>query len=157
MNKARKAIQFIFAEGEGLSLENRLFLSSIAVGILTSVVGSVANLLLVTSLYAAIIPLLLSFLLCVIYYFARFKQKIEAFKVPIIIIALFSISVIWIFNGGINGSNIMPGFVILILGLVVFPDKRKKICISSFCGAQHCCLPHSIFSSRFNNQLFLGG
>jgi len=126
MNKVRKAIRFIFAEDEGFSLENRLFLSSIVVGILTSVVGSVANLLLVTSLTAAIIPLSLSFLLFIVYYFARFKQKIEAFKVPIILIALFSISVIWIFNGGINGSNIMPGFVILILGLVVFPDKRKK-------------------------------
>ena len=126
MNKVRKAIQFILAENEGFSLENRLFLSSIVVGILTSLVGSILNLILVTSLPAAIIPLLLSILLFVIYYFVRFKQKIETFKVPIILIALVSISVIWVFNGGINGSNIMPGFVILILGLVVFPDKKKK-------------------------------
>ncbi len=126
MNKVRKAIQFIFAENEDFSLENRLFLSSLVVGILTSMVGSVLNLLLVTSLTAAIIPLLLSVLLFIIYYFVRYKQKIETFKVPIILIALVSISVIWVFNGGINGSNIMPGFVILILGLVVFPDKKKK-------------------------------
>jgi len=126
MNKIRKAIQFILAENEGFSLENRLFLSSIVVGILTSVVGSAVNLLLVTSSLAVIIPLLLSVLLFVVYYFVRFKRKIEAFKIPLIIIALFGISIIWIFNGGINGSNIMPGFVILILGLVVFPDKKKK-------------------------------
>ncbi|MBV5335184.1 MAG: PAS domain-containing protein [Sulfuricurvum sp.] len=126
MNKIKKAIQFIFAENEGFSLENRLFLSSLVVGILTSMVGSVLNLLLVTSLPAAIIPLLLSVLLFIVYYFVRFKQKIEVFKVPIIITALIGISVIWVFNGGINGSNIMPGFVILILGLVVFPDRKKK-------------------------------
>jgi len=126
MNKIKNAIQFIFAENEGFSLENRLFLSSIVVGILTSLVGSVLNFVLVTSLTAAIIPVFLSALLLVVYYFVRFKRNIEAFKVPLIIIALFGISVIWVFNGGINGSNIMPGFVILILGLVVFPDKKKK-------------------------------
>jgi len=43
MNKIKKAIQFIFAENEGFSLENRLFLSSIVVGILTSLVGSAAG------------------------------------------------------------------------------------------------------------------
>jgi len=126
MNKIKKAIQYIFAEDEGFSLENRLFLSSIVVGILTSLVGSVLNLVLVTSITAAIIPVFLSALMLVVYYFVRFKHNIEAFKVPLFIIALLGISVIWVFNGGINGSNIMPGFVILILGLVVFPDKKKK-------------------------------
>ena len=126
MNKIKKAIQFIFAENEGFSLENRLFLSAIVVGILTSLVGSVLNLVLVTSITAAIIPVFLSALLLVVYYFVRFKRKIEAVKIPLIIIALFGISIIWIFNGGINGSNVMPGFVILILGLIVYPDKLKK-------------------------------
>ena len=126
MNKIKKAIQFIFAENEGFSLENRLFLSSIVVGILTGIVGSAVNLLLITSSLAVIIPLLLSVLLFIVYYFVRFKRKIEALKIPLIIIALFGISIIWIFNGGINGSNVMPGFVILILGLIVYPDKLKK-------------------------------
>jgi len=126
MSKIKKTIRFIFAEDEGFSLEYRLFISALIVGILTSVVGSFVNLLLLTSLPAVIVPSVLSLILFVIYYFVRIKKIIKPFIVPIILLALVSISIIWIFNGGINGSNIMPGFVILILGIMVYPDKLKK-------------------------------
>jgi PAS domain S-box-containing protein len=132
MMKIKEAIKFIFAEEEDFSLENRLFLSSIIIGILTSMVGSVMNLLLITSLPAVVIPLLLSVLLLILYYFVRYKRIIEPFKIPIIIIALIGISITWVYNGGINGSNVMPAFVILILGLIVFPDKLKKYVILLF-------------------------
>jgi PAS domain S-box-containing protein len=126
MKRLKKAIQFIFAEEEDFSLENRLFLSSVVVGIFTSVIGATVNLILNASPTAIIVPVLLSVLLFVIYYFARFKKIIEPIIIPIIPLALISISIIWIFNGGINGSNIMPAFIILILGLIVYPDKLKK-------------------------------
>ncbi len=132
MQKMRKAIRFIFADDEDFSLENRLFLSSVIVGILTSFTGSIFNFILVTSLTAVIIPLLLTVLLLVIYYFARFKKIIEPIMIPIIPLAFVAISTIWVFNGGINGSNIMPAFVILILGLIVYPDKLKKYVILLF-------------------------
>ncbi len=132
MQKVKEAIRFIFAQDENFPLEYRLFLSALIVGMLTSVLGSVINWILITSLPAVIVPFSLSLLLFIIYYFARFKRIIEPFIVPIIILALFVISIIWIFNGGINGSNIMPGFVILILGLIVFPEKLKKYVIILF-------------------------
>jgi PAS domain S-box-containing protein len=128
----KKAIRFIFAEDEDFSLEYRLFLSALIVGIFTSVLGSVINWILITSLPAVIVPFSLSFILFVIYYFARFKKIIEPFIVPVIILALIVISITWIFNGGINGSNIMPGFVILVLGLIVFPEKLKKYVLILF-------------------------
>ncbi len=132
MNRIKKAIQFIFAEEEDFSLENRLFLSSVVVGILTSVTGSIVNLILITSPTAVIVPLLLTVSLIIIYYFARFKKIIEPIKILIIPFALVSISIIWIFNGGINGSNVMPAFVLLILGLIVYPDKLKKYVLLLF-------------------------
>jgi len=132
MMKIKEAIKFIFAEDEDFSLENRLFLSAIIIGILISVVGAVMNIFIETSLTAVIIPFLLSGLLFILYYFVRFKRIINPFIVPIIFISLIGISIIWVFNGGINGSNVMPGFVILILGLIVFPDKKKKYVVLLF-------------------------
>ncbi len=132
MHRFKKAIQFIFAEGEDFSLEHRLFLSSVVVAILTSVTGSIVNFLLITSLPAVIIPSFLSIVLFFVYYFVRFKKIIEPIIIPIIPLALVSISIIWVFNGGINGSNIMPAFVILILGLIIYPDKLKKYVILLF-------------------------
>jgi PAS domain S-box-containing protein len=130
--KIKNTFRFVLAEDEDFSLENRLFLSAIVIGILTSTVGAITNLILIISWPAVILPLFLSVLLVILYYFVRFKRIIEPFIIPIIILAIISISIIWIYNGGINGSNVMPGFVILILGLIVFPEKLKKYVLLLF-------------------------
>jgi hypothetical protein len=92
----------------------------------------VVNLILITSLPAFIVPFLLSIVLLLLYYFARYKKMIEPFIIPIVPMALIAISIIWVFNGGMNGSNIMPAFVILILGVIVYPEKLKKYVILLF-------------------------
>jgi PAS domain S-box-containing protein len=130
--KIKEINSYIFAEKENLSLEYRLFLSSIIIGILTSLFGSLINLFVATSVIAAVIPLFLTALLCILYYFIRFKKIIKPFIVPMIIIAMIGISVIWVFNGGINGSNSITALVILILALVVVPDKVKSYVLALF-------------------------
>lgn len=132
MGKIKALIDFIFAEDEDLSLENRLFLTTVIVGILTSLAGSIVNLFLITSLPATIIPLVLCFLLLILYYFVRFKHIIEPFVFPLISISMVGIAVIWVFNGGINGSNVFAGFVILMLGLIIVSDRKKKYIVILF-------------------------
>jgi signal transduction histidine kinase len=70
-----------------------------------------------------------------IYYFVRFKKIVTPFVTPIIVAAILGISTIWVFNGGINGSNIMLAFIILILGILVVPKKIKKYIIILFIAA----------------------
>jgi two-component system, sensor histidine kinase and response regulator len=132
IKKLKEFNSYIFAEKESFSLEHRLVLSAIIVGIFISIFGSIINLILTTSLIAVLIPLLLSALVLILYYFVRFKRIVDPIIIPTITISIFGISTIWIFNGGINGSNIMPAFVILILGLIVVPDKIKKYIIILF-------------------------
>lgn len=132
MGKIKALIDFIFAEDEDLSLENRLFLTTVIVGTLTSLAGSIVNLFLITSLPATIIPLVLCVLLLILYYFVRFKHIIEPFVFPLISISMVGIAVIWVFNGGINGSNVFAGFVILILGLIIVSDRKKKYIVILF-------------------------
>jgi PAS domain S-box-containing protein len=127
-----RIINFIFAEDEDFTLEHRLFLSASVIGILTSIAGAVINIILVASLPAIIVPFLLSVLLFILYYFLRFKRIFEPFLFPAIITSFIGISVIWVSNGGINGANVMPAFVILILGLVTVSDKKKKYVIALF-------------------------
>jgi signal transduction histidine kinase len=130
--RIKQVIDYIFANEEYFPLEHRLLLSAIIVGILISILGGIINYILAPAAIAIIIPLFLSVCLIVIYYFVRFKSIFYPFATPIIIIAIFGISVLWIFNGGINGSNIMIAFVILILGLLVVPNKIKKYIIILF-------------------------
>jgi signal transduction histidine kinase len=126
---------FIIAKEKNFPLEHRLFLSALIVGILVSILGGIINFILAPSPIAVIIPLILSVSMIAIYYFVRFKKIVNPFVTPIIIVAILGISTIWVFNGGINGSNIMLAFIILILGILVVPEKIKKYIIILFMAA----------------------
>jgi two-component system, sensor histidine kinase and response regulator len=125
---------YVFAKEEGFSLEHRLFLSTTIVGALISLIGGLTNFMLAPSPFTILIPLFIAVLLIVVYYFVRFKNIVNPFVTPIIIISLFANSTLWVLNGGINGSNIMIAFIILILGLLVVPVKTKKYIIILFLG-----------------------
>jgi signal transduction histidine kinase len=130
--KISSVLSYIFAEKENFSLEHRLYLSAVIIGILICILGSIINMALSTSIVAVLVPFILSGLVFVLYYYVRFKKIVEPLIFPSFVISIFGISIIWIFNGGINGSNIMPSLVILILGLIVVPEKSKIHIISLF-------------------------
>jgi two-component system, sensor histidine kinase and response regulator len=130
--KIKEVFGYIFADQENFSLEHRLFLSTLVIGIIISLIGAITNLVLAASTVAVIVPVLLSGFVLVLYYFVRFKRIVEPLIIPLVTISMFGISAIWIFNGGINGSNIMPAFVILILALIVVPVKAKKYVVTLF-------------------------
>jgi len=136
MNKniIKEIRNYIFAEEENFQLEHRIFLSALLIGLLTSILGGLINLILAPSPLAVLIPIVLSLLTFIVYYYVRFKKIFNPFTTPLIVLAIFGISAIWIFNGGINGSNIMPAFIILILGILVVPDKTQKYILLLFIG-----------------------
>lgn len=133
-NIIKEIRNYIFAEEENFQLEHRIFLSAILIGLLTSILGGLINLILAPSPLAVLIPIVLSLLTFIVYYYVRFKKIFTPFTTPLIVLAIFGISAIWIFNGGINGSNIMPAFIILILGILVVPDKTQKYILLLFIG-----------------------
>ena len=125
-SKIIKAIGFLFGEEEQFSLENRLFLTSVIIGILISINGAIISSFFSASFVTGVICILLAILLLGLYYFIRFKRIVEPFKIPIIIISFTGISIIWVFDGGSNGSDLMVGFVILILALIGVSARNKK-------------------------------
>ena len=133
-NKFKKTISFIFANEEDFTLESRILLSSIILGLFINVFAAVVNSILTTSLIAIIIPLILSVIVLILYYFVRFRQVGEILPTLTVVISIIGVAAIWVFNGGINGGNIMPAFVVLILGLIVVPHRLKKYIIALFIG-----------------------
>ncbi len=123
--KIKSLFSYIIADNEDFSLEDRLILSAIIVGIITSITGSIINLLLTTSVTAVVIPILLSVMLLVLYYFMRFKKIFKPFVKPTIGLSFIGVSIIWLSNGGLNGSNILFALVVLILSLVAVSDSTK--------------------------------
>lgn len=130
--KAKAFISFVFADDENFPLEHRLILSASIIGILISLIGSLINFLLSTSIVAVLVPIFLSLIVLVLYYFIRFRKIYKPVNFPVICISIIGISTIWIFNGGINGSNVMPALVILILGLLIVREREKVFVIILF-------------------------
>jgi signal transduction histidine kinase len=130
--KIKAAINYFFADAEKLPLENRLFLSAIIAGMLVSLVGAAVSIIASGHLSVLIIVISVFFFLVILYYFVRVKGVFKPFVIPVIIITFFAISLIWILDGGINGSNLFVGFVILVLGLIIVPHKHKKYILSLF-------------------------
>jgi PAS domain S-box-containing protein len=132
LKKTKRAISYIFGEKENFSFEKRIFLSTLLIGILISIIGAIIGGILASQPIPVLIGILASCSLFILYYFVRFKGIFEPFILPLILFAFLSISLIWIFGGGINGPNLMPGFVILILSLIIVSDKNKKYFIILF-------------------------
>lgn len=129
-NKIKKIINYIFVvDNKKLSLENRLLISSLIAGIIISLLGSITSIIISSSKTAVITAIALSILLIVTYYFVRIKGKFDILVFPIVVVSIIGISTIWIFDGGINGSDLFPGFVILVLALIVVPANKKKYVI----------------------------
>lgn len=132
MLKIRKGVNYIFADEENFSLEHRLFLYSVVIGMIAGVFGATINFIFHTSIISVIIPFSISVIMGITYYFIRFKKIIEPFVFPVSIFAIVAFAILWVFNGGISGSNFMPGFVVLILATISVPEKKKKYIISLY-------------------------
>jgi PAS domain S-box-containing protein len=122
----------VFGEASNQPIEYRLFLSAIIVGIIASLLASVVSIILSSSVSVIIVSLSLFLLLGALYYFVKFKRIYKPLVAPLIILSFIGISIIWIVDGGINGSNLFVGFVILVLGLIIVPDKNKKYVLLLF-------------------------
>jgi len=127
-----KLIKNIRGDVKESSLEYRLFLSTIIIGIIVSLLGSIISIILSSSFTVITVTLSLFLLLCILYYYVRFRRIYKPFVGPTIVLTYVGIAIIWIVDGGIDGSNLFVGFVVLVLSLIIVPDKNKKYVISLF-------------------------
>jgi len=119
MKTVKKIVAYFSLGDRNLSLEHRLFLSSILIGLAISIIGSIMVMILSLSLFPIIISLIISCFLLVVCYFARFKGIIGPFILPVILVSFVGIFAIWLAAGGIKGPNILPSSVILIFALLI--------------------------------------
>lgn len=130
--RMNRLISIIMGDDKDAPLEYRLFLSVTVVGMIVGLLGTIVSIALSSEFTVIIVALSSFLLLAVLYYFVRVKKIYKPFVGPIIVFAFIVISIVWITDGGINGSNLFVGFVILILALIIVPDQNTKYVISLF-------------------------
>ncbi len=125
MKKTNKIVGYLFAQGKNISMEHRLFLSLIFVGLVISMIGLFMTIILSLPLITVFFCLILSCFLLVIYYFARFRGIFKPFILPIILFTYIFVFSIWLFAGGMKGPNILSATLVLIFALLIVPVKNR--------------------------------
>lgn len=96
------------------------------------IIGTITNLILMDVLSSIIIPIAISLVLILFYYFVRVKRYFKQLAFPIIIFSYLGLAVIWYVNGGMNGSNDFVFIVALMLGLIMVEYKLKIVVLLFF-------------------------
>jgi signal transduction histidine kinase len=131
--RVRALFDFFLVNKRNSSLEDRLFLSSVFFVICISLTGAVVLSLIEKTFNSVVLFALgLTLILSVGYYFVRFKGIIKPFIIPFIVLINSSFAISWLMVGGINGSNIILGIVVLILGLIIVPPGSRKYILIIF-------------------------
>jgi len=125
-------ISQLFEAKVDLPVEYRLFQSALIVGIIASFLGTVTSIAISSPVNVLLVTSSLFVLLSILFYFVRVKRIYKPFIGPSIVLSFIGVSIIWLLDGGMNGSNMLVAFVVLILGLIIVPDKSKIYVISFF-------------------------
>lgn len=160
MRQKLSKIKNIFRFDENLPLEVRLYFSSLLIGIVLCLLGSVVAIIYVPSLTIIILCYFLAAILLTSYILGQKKGLVKPFVIPIVLISFATIFFIWIKGGGINGPNLFPNFVVMVLAIIIVPPKSKKYILFLFLTLLVIELlielyyPHWIFhyTSEFSRQ-----
>ena len=126
MIKLKKTINYILGNKNHFTLEQRLLISGLVLGALVAFFGFISNIFFTNSLIASLIPFSLAIIAAIFYYLVRFKNKVKKIALISAITGIIGISLVWIFNGGMNGPNIMYELTFLMLSLIIVPNKAQK-------------------------------
>ncbi|MFN8239738.1 MAG: PAS domain S-box protein [Bacteroidales bacterium] len=163
-SKLRKFLKALTTSEGEQTLEERLMLSSVFLGLLLAFVAAVIDI--IVGLPWSLVVLTLSFglILAVFYYFIRFRRKYRIFVHPLILIGLLAIIGSWIFAGGIDNPVIIVLHLFLVLSLVISPRKQKVLILVIFLAvtlalyilqyySPDLIVPYSSDRARWNDSL----
>ena len=117
----------LFGTERTMILEEKMLIVALAIGCFISIVGGIANIILNYTPIVFLIPWVLALGLVFLLYFVRYKKKYSQMVFPFAIIAFLGIGLVWINNGGYNGSNTLVLFMIFVLTLCILPTNRLNI------------------------------
>lgn len=115
----------ILGEQGKYSLEHRLIISASAIAVIIAFTGAIINFYFDFSVPAFIIPVILLVCSSMIYYYARFRNEYRVFVIPMTIVVSLGLGLLWIFNGGMDGPNIIIFFIALVLALIINKPGHK--------------------------------
>ena len=113
------ATDFISGRPELFSFERRLLISTCFFGIFISVIGLIGNFVIGLSLIMILIPVFGVLLFTFLFYLSKKKVSQDLVFWIFALSGLFTMSALWVFNGGMNGPNLILYFIFLMVCLYI--------------------------------------
>ena len=103
-------------------------------GFLLCIFDSIINYIILPLGVASIAPFITSFFVLFLYVKVRYNKNYSAYAIIATFLSIIVNSIVWIFNGGMDGITILVAFVVFILALVYIPTKYKVYLLIFFIG-----------------------
>ncbi len=151
----------LFAIDQDLPFEHSMVISATVFGIIICLIATILPIIFYSSISAIFAPAMFSVVLSIFYYYFRFEFQYTKFIRPLIMVILVSLSYLWIFIVGINGTIDLFLVTILILTLIIVPNNHKRYLLLIYLGlvtvlfAIEYYVPMSIFKYKSREDLII--
>ena len=113
-------------------LEDRFYNISTLFAAITIFIGFATSIIFDFPLIIIIVTCLVGLICSVFYYLGRFRKKNKSYKKSFLLIIIISISIIWFYNEGINGSTTFFFFLAMIGFMFMFTRGQYYIILFIF-------------------------
>lgn len=124
----------LFATDQDLQFEHRMLISSTVIGIFILIISIILSMVFFSSVNAVMAPIIMTMVLSLFYYSFRFRLQYSKLIFPLLFFISISMSYLWIFVVGMNGTIDLFLVNILLLTLIIIKDKHKKYLLLSYLG-----------------------
>jgi signal transduction histidine kinase len=109
------------------NLEYRLFLMACAISIFVTVVLLFIDTFISREFVSSVIELISLAIFTFFYYQARFKGRFEKMVIPFLVAILAIINAAWFTGGGLNLTNALLFYLILLLTVIIAPSNSRSV------------------------------
>jgi signal transduction histidine kinase len=122
----------IIGSPDSKPLEQRIFTMITFYSILQCLMATVANLIAELDLFIILFPFCVSVFFAIFYYYSKRNKAEEKIVWSFILIALTTLVIIWINNGGYDSPNGYVYYLAMMLAIIIIGEKRRPIVLWLF-------------------------
>lgn len=152
---------FVFGKDETFDVQKKIFLLITHISIIIGTVGVIVDIILELGFFLTIITILTVLLLLIFHIKVRKTQLDFKYSLGFFLISIFIFPVLWFYNGGYNGNNIILIFVYFIVVITILPANLRltsfivyALMISTLTIINYY-YPHLITSYESESQRFI--
>lgn len=118
---------FVFGKDETFNVQKRIFLLITHISILIGTVGAIVDIILNLGFFLTTITILTVLLLLIFHIKVRKTQVDLKYSLGFFLISIFVFPILWFYNGGYNGNNIILIFVYFIVVITILPANLRFV------------------------------